>query len=205
MMNEYQVKAMAVSKEIEAELELICSAMGPEWRVDYPEQEAGEYRIARTISDGKDTIWIHTEWNKKERFAIGSAGYPSYINEFGRAERVSESSTWQPKEAPIRITVARNRGAEAIAKSIKSRFLPEHQRVMAHLKTLAKEKQAYSDKHNNAGQRVAAACGQPFREGRQTYYPRGLDDVRVEYDGPAYVTLRMSADQAVSAIEYLNR
>jgi hypothetical protein len=117
------------------------TAPAPKWG----DPETAPHQLA---GPNGERLWINTLWNNSERVEI-SADWPT--NEKGESTK--------PYGANVAsITVALARGADAIAKSIKGRILPEYLTLLQKAQENAKSHNEYLAQKRAQAKRIQEAC-----------------------------------------------
>lgn len=104
----------------------------PGWQFRPDTEESPNYRRHVLVKDGM-TIHLSRDSQKKDRLHIGTWSWPDYTTWNDRGEQSKTSirpqDLYDPKEDSPSISVAIDRGAEALVKEINRRFLPEYERL----------------------------------------------------------------------------
>jgi hypothetical protein len=171
------------------------------WRVD---PEAWYVTLAYGDTGGK--LHVATEWNKKDRITV-SGIYPGGTDYLCMADN----------DRKPRITVAKARGAETIAKEINRRVLPVYLELFAKVIEAQKRYNEAQDEQHETARQCAALFGKPdpFRD-REGYSPSrntlylmddseisGVSYADVEFREGGTVTLKLYGVTRKRALEIL--
>lgn len=126
--------------------------------------------------EGTASLHVGTEWNKKDRLTI-SGNYPYAPNGGGDYTRYAD------KERKPRITVAKARGAEIIAREITRRVLPVYLEILAGALDSKAQHEAAQNKQRETAQRICDALGKPNPfKAKPESYSRAYHNIHLDTD-----------------------
>jgi hypothetical protein len=152
--------------------------------------------IKRDSSGKRDRVNISTwSWPKYTKYERGEA----------RQEQVTPTSLYDPKESAPSISCAMARGADAITKEIKRRFLPDYERIW---KRCTERAEAYGRAEVNARESWVAICkaagqARPVNGWIYAELKKGVT-LRIENrSGSGHISQDFTAPQIAAIIEAL--
>lgn len=138
----------------------IAALLGEGWSYT---DTSGDQWATIAHADGRALSLSHVGgWGKKPLRLAVSGSYPSYQDEQGRSQRVMPPDLYNPKEEYPEITVSLEKTAEAMAKDIQRRFLPEYSRIWERCQELKQSRAEYADAKRRAHAELAAIAGVHF-------------------------------------------
>lgn len=166
----------------------------------FPKEHEGNEYGNNLVTLESDTFGLHfyKEWNHKDKLKISGTSWPTYT------ERSGEKATLYPHNNGLgscSIMLTEARGADAIAKEIKRRLLPNLTAEWDKCKKIADETTAANDAMYQNALAVAAALG--TTASRRDAYNGEIrvhaDDATVSFQGK-YITFSMTAADAAHAV-----
>ena len=148
-------------------------------------------------------LYIRGEWNNRKRLAV-SCGWPKNAKgEVKTPSRVYGERAARIEGRKTEITCAKDRGAEAIARDILRRLIPDYTVIYAELMAVAAVDDAYQSKAAATVARLVKIPGASMtRESDNTvYFP--CCTVRVNGDSVSFDRLSVSADAAETILRAL--
>ncbi len=218
-MNEYQQKALKAYNtgavllvDIVDELNKIDSTT---WKIEPRDPELDftprfyDVTGTRRMTKAPDRLRICAELNgygNDGKWEFRASGWPTYINSDGDEVQVSSTDMYQPRVDCPRTRATATRPSNALAAQIVSRLLQPYREVYARCAASAENSGQYSKNKADALRRLTEACGKTYRQqarGKNIIYTEGngVDSFRVEFRSEGDVTLHLTTEQAITALE----
>lgn len=207
-MNDYLIKERDKAAALRAAVEPIATAL--DWQVlpDLKNDDDYPCRFVR-MESGNLEIMVEVPWNKPDRLEFTACRWPVYTDKDGKECRTSPHDLWNPQESSPTTTAANNRPAEVIAKQIRSKLLPEYQRIYDRLQQRADSSQAYANTEADCIKRLFEATQENPDTTRMNkpYFIRNLpgEMVCLDYRSPGDVKIGLSADEMIQVIGFLRQ
>lgn len=161
-------------------------------------------------------IFVNATWGKNGMYYV-SGSYPrdnknSYVTIYEQVEKTRSDGTkymtWDQMKAP-EIQFSISKGAEKIAKDIKSRFIPAFEKYSAAVLKKIEENNNYNNSMQSALKTVASALGETVKEGQEQIWgaevgSADVRDVQVQSSGSEVkMTIECPMDVALKIFDFL--